>query len=266
MLAQFRFAARTAPALLLLALAMPSHAQSRDERAAIDFALERGRLLFGLDRAAWVATDDFVARQPDYANQGVRGYVVERDGNGFAVTFFGGAEGSPVAYYRGRVANHRVVSRELYPAAARPALSAAQRRLVAARQAAASATRRRPCGSAPFNTAVIPPATPDAPIDVYLLTPQMRDREYPFGGHYRLTVDADGSVGGERAFTNSCITMPAPPDAAAIFITHLLDPVPTEIHVFTALTGRMPVIVGVDGRVYEVTGERIRQIRSRRRR
>jgi hypothetical protein len=50
---------------------------------------------------------------------------------------------------------------------------------------------------------------------------------------------------------------------AAMVVSHLLDPVPTEIHVFTAMTSRLPVYVMIapSGRLYEVTGERIRFVR-----
>jgi hypothetical protein len=237
------------------------------ERQAIAFAEARGRLLFALDRAAWVATDDFVARVPAYRDLGLRGFIVEADGPGFAVTFYGGAEQAPVAFYRGSVRDHRVRSREIFPASARPALTAAQRRLVAAREAAAAGSRNRPCGEAPFNTAVVPPQAPDGPIDVYLLTPQVREGAFPLGGHYRVTVGADGRLSNERAFTNTCLLMdqrqaPAGGMPAAMVVTHLLDPVPTEIHVFTSLASRLPLYVGIGDppRMFEVRGGRIRLV------
>ena len=254
---------RTLFALLLVVGAVPAAAQNARERAAIDFALQRGRLLYAIDRAAWVATDDMMAQMPDWRSAGLRGYIVERDGTGYSVSFYGGPEPAPVAFYRGRVENHRIVSREVFGAAARPALTPFQRRLVAARDLVARSTRNRACGRAPFNSAVIPPETPDGPIDVYLLTPQATDREFPFGGHFRATVTAEGRVTGERAFTNSCLTMPAPPPGAFLGVSHMLDPVPTEIHVFTSLAARAPVFVAIvrPERVYEVSGEGVRRVR-----
>jgi hypothetical protein len=269
---------RFVPVIAALALvAAPGAAQkaqppasagiTAEESRAIAFAETRGRLLFGLDRAAWVATDDFVARVRNYRDLGLRGFIVEQEGEGYAVTFYGGAEQAPVAFYRGSVRNHRVRSREIFPASARPTLTAAQRRLVAAREAAAAGSRNRPCGEAPFNTAVVPPQTEGGPIDVYLLTPQVREGAFPLGGHYRVTVGADGRVSNERAFTNSCLLMdqrqaPAGGTPAAMVVTHLLDPVPTEIHVFTALASRLPLYVGVGDppRMFVVRGGRIRLV------
>ena len=256
---------RALAALAVFAAPGMAAAAPARERAGIDFALERGRLLFELDRAAWVATDDMVARLPEWRTAGLAGYVAERIGDGFTVTFYGGPDEVPVAFDAARVEKRRVESHTVFPAAARPPLTAAQLRLVAAREAARKAFRRQPCAEAPFNAAVIPPAAPNAPIDVYMLTPQVKNGEYPLGGHYRLTVAADGKVS-ERAFTKSCLTMPQPPgEAAGLVVSHLLDPVPTEIHVFTAMTASVPVYVAVQqtGRLYEVTGERIRLVKKR---
>jgi hypothetical protein len=242
--------------LLLIALSVPAPAQDAQEGAQIAFAIERGRLLFEIDRAAWVATDDATARLRGAAGAGLRGYIVEADGAGFAVTFFGGPQDAPVAYYRGRVANRRVTGGEVFPAAARPPLTAAQRRLAGLREVAARLDHR-PCGGAQFNMAAIPPATPDGAIDLYLLTPQTRNDAWPFGGHYRVTVNADGSVASSRAFTNSCLNLAPPRDAIFIGVTHLLDPVPTEIHVFTALSSGHTVLVAAGERLFQIEGDRI---------
>jgi len=234
----------------------PAATVSASEQAQLDRAVARGRLLFELDRAAWVGTDDMMANLRDYRSIGLRGYVVDRDGDALVVIFYGGPAENPVAFYRGRVENRRVVSRQVFAAAERPALTALQHRLVAAREAA-NRLGRRPCGDRPFNTVAIPPDAPDAPIELYLLTPQVRQGEFPLGGHFRAAINADGSVGENRAFTRSCLSMPRPPNAAGLFVSHLLDPVPTEVHVFTSLTAGVPVFVGIRNRVFAVTGDRI---------
>jgi hypothetical protein len=244
----------------------PTEASDAD-RSVLAFAQERGRLLFELDRAAWVGTDDFITRMPDYQDQGVRGYFVERSGPGYAVTFFGGPPEATVAFYRGEVRDRRVASRQVFRAESRPALTPEQRRLVAAREAAARAVRGRPCGAHPFNTAVVPPDSIDGPIDVYLMTPQVDEGVFPMGGHFRLTVDASGQAGRERKFTNSCLLIGTDASRgaaspAALAVTHLLDRVPTEMHVFTALTSGLPLFVGISEpeRLYEVTGREIRPV------
>src|SRR5262249_46126933 len=102
--------------LLSLLLAVPAAAQTREERGRLDWAAARGQLLFDVDRAAWVTTDDLLARLAEADRPLIRGWTVERDGAGFVVTYFGGEGDARFALYRGRVENRQVVSREVFPA------------------------------------------------------------------------------------------------------------------------------------------------------
>jgi hypothetical protein len=247
-----------AAALLAAPLAGPAFARpiTPAEQTQIDWVVARGRLLFELDRAAWVGTDDMMARIRDYRTAGMRGYFVEREGTALIVTFFGGPADAPVAFYRGRVENRRVASSEVFPANGRPSLTPLQRRLAAAREMTGR-LGHAPCGRSPFNTVVVPPDAPDGPIDLYLLTPQPSAGTFPLGGHFKATINADGSVAANRGFTRSCLMMPRPDGAAGLFVSHLLDPVPTEIHVFTSFTAGVPVFVGISGRVFAVNQDQI---------
>ena len=252
-------------AFLCLGLPLaPAAAQTPEERAQLEWVVARGQLLFELDRAAWVGTDDLLERLPNAGALGARGYIVERDGLAYVVTFFGGPADRPLAYYRGRVENRRVVSREIFEADERPTLTPFQRRLADVRGMVAR-LGRRPCGNRAFNTAVIPPETPDGPIDLYLLTPQVEQGVFPLGGHYRFTIAADSSVQSSREFTRSCIafdTRAVPRDGTpeAMMVTHLLDPVPTEIHVFSSITSQLPIYVLAEGRTWAVEGSQIRLV------
>ena len=72
-------------------------------------------------------------------------------------------------------------------------------------------------------------------MEVYFLSPQVRNDVYPFGSYFRRTVAPDGKMLFSRAFTKSCLDMPAPSaDAFGFGVSHLLDPIPTEIPVFTS--------------------------------
>jgi hypothetical protein len=102
------------------------------------------------------------------------------------------------------------------------------------------------CVDKPFNTVVLPPETPGGPILVYFLTPQTSTTALPFGGHYLVPVAADGTAGPLRAFTKSCGQLEkgeGKDKAVALVVTHLLDPTPTEIHVFTMLAAQLPLFV-----------------------
>jgi len=241
--------------------AVPAAAQTAEERAQLDWAQQRGRLLYEIDRAAWVTTDDLRARIPDLAASGIRGWTVEREGSGYQVIFYAGEGDARVAAYRARVVNNRVVTAEVIAPGSRPPLTLLQRRLADARGAVAR-LGQQPCAQAPFNVAVIPPERLDAPIDVYALTPQTNARVFPFGGHYRATIAPSGEILSQRGFMRSCFNAPLPPEGerpAALFLTHLLDPTPSEIHVFMSIWMDVPVIVGTSEprRLWQVNRDRI---------
>jgi hypothetical protein len=257
---------------LLFAFASPSFAQTAEEQQRLDWVQQRGRLLFEIDRAAWVGTDDMLAQIADAASSGMRGYLVEREGNGFAVIFFGGPPDAPVAFYRGIVENRRVVSRQVFPADGRPALTPAQRRLADARDIIIRDVLRDLsfCARSSPNFAIIPPDAPDGPIDVYVLTPQEQTSVFPFGGHHRVRISASGQVLERRRFTNTCVNMPIRDQRGnqpvGLNISHLLDPIPTEIHVFLSIWTGLPLGVATpaSNRVWMIENERIRIIGSLR--
>lgn len=253
--------------LLALLLAFPAASQTADEQTRLQWVVARGRLLFEVDRAAWVTTDDMQERLPPADQQLVRGWTVERDGTGFLVIYFMNGEGNVRrALYRGRVENRQVVSREIFRAGAGPELTPMQRRLAEA-FTLVNQMDARVCGDSHPNLAVIPPDSLDAPMDVYVLTPQTQTGVFPFGGHSRATFSAAGVLLSQRAFTNSCLNLSnqVEPGGArnerlvGLVVTHVLDQIPTEIHVFMAISSALPVVVvtGQPQRFWNVTGERI---------
>lgn len=254
--------------LLLLASA-PAAGQSAAEKASLRAAGERGKLLFELDRAAWITTDDMLQRF-GRRDMPIKGWVVELDGaEAYRVTYFGDGSTGPVAWYSGSVRAGKVISGETFPEAARPPLTAAQRRLKQAADVARGFAEYQPCTPARFNVAVVPPASPEAPVDAYLLSAQTEANVYPMGGHYRLSIGPGGRLLSHRRFMNSCMnvdTAAAPAGAipAALVLTHLLDPVPTEIHVWLSLAMRKPIFVGTarPRRIWSVEGDRIRLIKK----
>jgi hypothetical protein len=260
--------------LLFLSFAAPAAAQTAQEQAALQQAGARGRLLFEVDRAGWVATDDVLKRLGSKRDVPLKGWVVELDAllpHSYIVTFFGDGPSGPVAWYVGKVRDNKIVSGALLPAEGRVPLTPAQLRITQALQIAGAEARAdetmRPCTGVPFNAAVLPAANPDAPLDVYLLTPAVQNGVYPFGGHFLVRVGADGKVVSKRRFTKSCLNMEAPGDtrqrqAVGLVIGHLLDPTPTEIHVFLSIWTRKPVFVGTsDGRLWSVEEDRIRLVK-----
>jgi hypothetical protein len=257
---------------LLLFLFLSASAQPEQPGAAeqerLQAIAERGRLLFEIDRAAWVTTDDLRDRLRGREVE-VRGWVVERDADdpkGWVVTYYTAPKGgSAEALYRGRVRDEKVVSGEVFEEGRRPSLTPAQLRLRQAVETARRVKKYRPCTPAPFNAAAIPPAGEADPIDVYLLTAAVENDIYPFGGHFLVRVSPQGRVLSRRKFTNSCLNLTTRLDRgdeelAALGVTHVLDPTPTEIHVFLSIWSGYPVAVGTKAGVWMVGGTQIEKL------
>lgn len=245
--------------------AAAAQALSAAEEEALRLASARGALLYAYDQAAWHGTDAMLVRVAD-AQTKVGGWIVDGPGDSPELVFFDKNEAAPRAVFVADFRGGKLVSSRV-AAADEPELSAARKQMIAARAAALAALQAKGferCSKESMNTVVLPPTEPGGPTLVYVLTPQPDMNTIPFGGHYRISVGADGKVGEVRPFTNSCIAVPRNPPAAggtpaAVVITHLLDPVPTEIHVFSSLVARVPVLVGTkDGRVWGVAGSTIR--------
>jgi CBS domain-containing protein len=245
-------------------LPAPAGAQTAEERRQLDWALERGRLLFALDRAAWVATDDMMERIGDPQGAGVRGYVVDRDASGLVAIFYARDGERYVTAYRARIGSRGVQDPQVFAGAARPELTPGQSRLARALEWVRSNMQGFPgCIRQPFNVAIVPPATADGPIDVYVMTPQVDDKSVPLGGHYRVTLNSAGQEVSRRSFARTCLMVPlrieGPATVGGLMVSHLLDPVPTEVHVFSSMAVNIPifVIIPEPRSLWQVSGTQI---------
>ena len=196
------------------------------------------------------------------------------------MTFYGGEGDRLIGRYIAHVSGGQVASSRVLPQAEQVPLTPLQLRMAKARSIGPGPDFR-PCTNAAFNAAIVPPASLDAPLEMYLTSAQTDANVYPLGGHYLLSLAPDGRLLSVRKFTNSCLNMERPRgggrrgEPAALFVSHLLDPIPTEIHVFMALSSQAaPASSGSATRtsVWVVTGDGIGQIpmpaeppRSRRR-
>lgn len=243
-----------------------------EEASATRLAFERGKLIYAYDRAAWQGSDDLVAKVPDYASR-VGGWIVDGPAEAPTLVFYDKDEADPHAVYIASFRGGRLASSQALGASDDRTLTPARKAMIAARHAAvdalegAGATR---CKEQPFNSVVLPPERSGAPTLVYILTPQSSSKAIPIGGHYRVEVAQGGSAGKPRPLTETCSEVPltesAPGRPAALVVSHKLDRVPTEIHVFSSLAAGRPVVVTTsDKRVWEVDGTGIRPAAKPRR-
>lgn len=206
--------------------------------------------MIAYDRAAWKATDAFLkdvaGRLEALEARGLKGYVVEPgDGPDLRVSFFGRRDGKVFAVARYTFGTSGLAGGLVD---GEPPLSPMALRLADARDKAMMAMRAPDhdlCSQSPPNTLLLP--QPDGGILAYVLTSTTDAATYPAGGHYRFDFDATGRLTGERRFMKTCYPIALREkdgsQASAMYLTHLLDPQPTEIHAFVSRNLPFPMMI-----------------------
>jgi hypothetical protein len=244
--------------------AAPTPADGADIAERVAQASSVGSLLYAFDRAAWVSSDALTAQVPQDRLTGLAGYIVEiAEAGVLRVTYYRGAAATADVMFVVDVRDGKVVRSELlaYPVRLLPA----QARLARAREIAVKRARERnykPCTKAPFNTVVLP-SRDNGPVAVYLLSAQQKADTWPMGGNYRVIVAPDGAVLASRPYSVGCLNvtrphLPAGAKPVGFIVSHLLDPTPTEVHVFASYSMHSPVFVTTpDKKIWKVEGRTI---------
>lgn len=269
-----QFVVAVAAALAAPALAKPSEA----ELAAVREAEARGAEMYAYDQAAWHSTDALKSdlrrnrrSLDDLRKLGFKGFVVEPGGEGLLLaTYYAEKDGKTWALARYWVARSEVKRGGLVTESEDAALSPLALQLVAIRAKSFDAgldAKYSLCSSSPVNTIVLPPRA-DGTISAYILTSTVTHGVYPAGGHFRFDFGPNGEVLSHRRFTNGCVPINTNTQGGntpvAGFITHLLDPQPTEIHVFVSYNIPVGLFVGTVGNnaMWEVTKGKVHFTRN----
>jgi len=257
--------------LMLVALAAATPGLSATEPAenratvgAVATAAARGAALFVHDSAAATATDELMNRKILGQDTRLRGWLTDVVGEHVHVTFVGEVAGAASALYRVRVPAGDGLPEFEALARAEPLDESQAARWTARQDALGRLEKRKDLCSPRYNTVVLP-ADPgaDEMIHVYLLAATDKAGEIVAGGHFRYDYSTDGrKLEATRSFTKSCFTIEAPDESkgkpVAFFLTHLLDPTPTEIHVFLSRLHGQNVIVGTSYGTWVVDGSNIK--------
>ncbi len=205
------------------------------------------------DHAAAVATDAALGLKAFKNDRRIRGWITEPRQGRIIVTFI---DQTPSALYRVVVSEDGVASPVVALDSPTP-LSGYEQGAAAAR-AAAMASEFQPCSKS-YNSVVLPaPTAVDGDWVVYLLPATTKSGIVPLGGTYRMDVSGD-TVTAQRGFTRTCVTLQNTPRTAGLMITHLLDPVPTEAHVFWSLWAGQPMYVAIaNGTLWAIENGKIR--------
>lgn len=183
------------------------------------------------------------------------------------MVFYVDAASGPRKVFMADVRKGAVVATHVVGPREDASLSALDLQMVAALKVARDAGKT-PCRGSRFNVVALPPASPNAPIVVYLLTPMLRPGEYPMGGHFEVDVGLDGQVIASHTVAASCqIVTPTGGVGGGVApaYMHRPDPTPTEIHVYLSLWMGEPLYVTTinpaGNRIWSVDGKTITLVR-----
>ncbi len=239
------------------------------QQAALNQLSERGRQLIAVAGAGQIATQDMLSRVANPQEAGIDGWIAEVEGNGVTVTFYHDETDGPKTVFRANVLGNRVVSRDAFLGTYRPPLSRPQARLAAAR-AATERLENRACTNQPFNVFVLPPARAGGPVEVYQMSSPSARGQFPLGGHFKATVNADGAIGASRSFAEGCpvatiADVPAGQQPIPIPVTASgSETLPSEVHMLLSRMSGRPLLVttGNPARQWLVAGDRIAEVRG----
>ena len=242
-----------------------SLATPEEYRMAVSTASARGMALFVHDAATARASDELMRRGVFNRDDRLEGWLtdIEPAPSGVRVDFVG-TDGGKLAVL------HRVVvpvgDGELRYQALEPAVPLDESQLArwTARSKSIEALEKRTdlC-SKRYNPVVLSPdPTPDGLIHVYLLAATEQAGLVVAGGHFRYDFSPDGKLlETQRSFTKACFNLgPLEKDKGtpvAFMLTHLLDPTPTEIHVFLSRLHGQKIYVMAEAGSWLVDGPKI---------
>lgn len=228
-----------------------------------------GRQIYDQDFVAARGTDALFASgftPEEGAREGIVGWIVVRDGQGWLVRFVKEVDGVLAPARDVAFGTTRSKGAVTSPAATTlPDDQAARYR--ASRLANANIPVR--CARR-YNTVVLP--DPDGSgFLVYALAAEEKRGEVMLGGHVRLTVSADGrKVERVDALSKACMVLnkadgqreaPSGATVGGLYASHLVSPTPVESHVFVSLLHHLPLYIGTrDRTVWKVEGGKIEKV------
>jgi len=134
-------------------------------KADIQRAAERGRMIYAYDQAAWHGTDDMLAKIP-HPETVVGGWIVDGPAESPELVFFDKNEADPHAVYVAQFRSNKLVSSRLLGSSDDTRLSPQRILLIKARKIgldAFFASKVERCTQRPYNTVVLPSPLPGGP-------------------------------------------------------------------------------------------------------
>jgi hypothetical protein len=240
-----------------------------DLRSAVALSARVGRLLYMLDKAAAMASDELLYHERASEDHvPTSGFLAMRDVDAtgaekgsFTVIFYSPGSEPKVAY---RVhlpfKQGTAVSVEEVKPPSSPGVEVET--MIRARTTALAALHG---ATQPMNPVVLParPLIGEDGFLVYLLAGTKRPGIAVFGKHYRVLVSPDGTtVKRFEPLSRSALEMPLGPPkpgstTAALVVSQIVTDYPLETHVLVSLLNRVPIVVATRRGAWRVEGDHI---------
>lgn len=265
-MSHFRIACVALSALLFTAASPAQLLQGpgEDEQLQLRANEALGLRLYRHDRAAALASNVLLDKHKYRKDKRVQGWLTEARESSVLMSFIGARAGEePTVLYQIDIADGANPAAEVVPFDPPRPLSESQHRAWLARKTALSSGFGA-C-SKHYNSVILPSADSGSPgWSVFLLPTTNDSKVLPFGGTYRVEVSADGgNVLTTRAYSKTCLSFTRDKKGGVLVMSHLLDPLPTEIHVLLNLYADVPlrVITAMNRREWEIDKGKIRFVR-----
>lgn len=225
-----------------------------------DIVSQLGRAMFEEDRLAWVATDVLIAAigRDRLTAENAAGWVVDATGTVPLVRFLRHNDTGVEARFD--ISFSKAGKPEMTVPDDRKLTPYQQAKTQALKTAdAALRSGKRPWCQGSYNFVVLPDPDGSGGFLVYFLRAKPSMAEIPVGGHYRITVSADGKTAKQvdQLFA-SCLTIsktdvPKGAEPAALVMNHIVSKTPVETHVFLSLQEKTPFYVtDPEGGVWQI--------------
>ncbi|MBD3666564.1 MAG: hypothetical protein HUJ16_01295 [Kangiella sp.] len=208
----------------------------------IQFSEQAGHLIWVKDSMAWIATDKIQEELDLSSVKNPKGWIVHLDPEGkHRVSFYREKDDGQMLSYADVFYDDNLEFTKLQINPIR-ALTVKEQQMLAA-LSTASDNITEAC-SENLNTVVL---EEEAGWNVFLLTATTEPDVIPIGGAQRILVSQDGqNVIEKEHYSRACTKLEPMMKGAKLkdaFMTHLIDDVPSPIHVFTSLSYGIPLMV-----------------------
>ncbi|AUD78180.1 hypothetical protein CW740_02565 [Kangiella profundi] len=225
----------------------------------IQFSEQAGYLIWIKDSLAWTATDK-VREELDLSTiDNPLGWLVHLDPEGnHRVSFYRSNSDGEILSFADVFYND---SFEISGFEAHPKRAVTEDEIVMLTALSSAGNSITEACSENLNSVVL---EDDDGWNVFFLTPPTDPGVIPIGGAQRLLVSKDGkSVMEHEHYSKSCMNLqPQGEDVHALMMTHIVDEIPSPVHVFTSLSYDYPLYVATSLGLWQVIEGDIEEVKD----